>query len=104
MWLPVVLVILLGDHKLTTMSIQEPAKHPLFTEKQGQYLTYIYFYTKINFRPPAQRDIENYFQVSAASVHSMIKTLKSKKLLSSKQGKPRSLKLLIGKKSLPKLK
>jgi Mn-dependent DtxR family transcriptional regulator len=86
------------------MSIPEPPKSPLFTEKQGQYLTYIYFYTKINFRPPAQRDIEHYFQVSSASVHSMITTLKNKKLLSSKQGKPRSLKILICNKLLPDLK
>lgn len=100
----VVFIVLLADHKQITMSIPQPTKPPLFTEKQGQYLTYIYLYTKINLRPPAQRDLERYFQVTAASVHSMITTLKNKKLLTSEQSKPRSLRILICNQLLPNLK
>ncbi len=31
---------------------------PSFTEKQGQYLAFIYAYTRINRRPPAEADMQ----------------------------------------------
>jgi hypothetical protein len=31
---------------------------PPFTEKQGQYLAFIYAYTKLNRRPPAEADMQ----------------------------------------------
>jgi hypothetical protein len=30
---------------------------PRFTERQGQYLAFIYYYTKLNGRPPAEADM-----------------------------------------------
>jgi hypothetical protein len=30
---------------------------PEYTHKQGQYLAFIYYYTKINGRPPAETDM-----------------------------------------------
>ena len=43
-----------------------------FTARQGQYLAFVYHYTKINRRPPAEADIQRYFGVSAPSVPQMI--------------------------------
>src|ERR1700726_2027849 len=46
-----------------------------FTAKQGQYLAFIWAYSQINRRAPAEADFERYFMVTAPSVHQMIKTL-----------------------------
>ena len=46
---------------------------PKFTAKQGQYLAFIYSYSKIHRRAPAEADLERYFQVSPPSIHEMIK-------------------------------
>lgn len=37
-----------------------------FTAKQGQYLAYIYYYTKVHRRPPAESDLQRFFRVHAA--------------------------------------
>ena len=39
-----------------------------FTPKQGQYLAFIYAYTRLHRRPPAEADMQQYFRVSAPSV------------------------------------
>jgi hypothetical protein len=33
-----------------------------FTEKQGQYLAFMYYYTKVNGQPPAEADMQRYFE------------------------------------------
>jgi len=48
---------------------------PPFTEKQGQYLAFIYAYTHIFRQPPAEADMQRHFQVSPPSVHQMVLTL-----------------------------
>ncbi len=40
-----------------------------YTKKQGQYLAFIYYYTKIHGYPPAEADLQRYFKVSPPSVH-----------------------------------
>jgi len=35
-----------------------------YTARQGQYLAFIYYYSKINGRPPAQAEMQRYFGVS----------------------------------------
>jgi Mn-dependent DtxR family transcriptional regulator len=45
---------------------------PTYTAKQGQYLAFIYYYTKLNRRPPAEADIRRYFEVTPPTVHQMI--------------------------------
>ena len=35
-----------------------------YTPKQGQYLAFIYCYTKLNGQAPAEADIQRYFNVS----------------------------------------
>jgi len=46
-----------------------------YTPRQGQFLAFIYYYTKLNGRPPAEADMERYFQTSAPAVHQMVVTL-----------------------------
>lgn len=72
-----------------------------FTRKQGQYLAYIYNYTKINGRPPAQRDMEFYFQVTPPSVHRMVLALEAAGLIEREPGAPRSLRVLVPLGELP---
>ena len=42
-------------------------KWGVFTPKQGQYLAFIYYYSKINGRSPSEADMERYFKVTAPS-------------------------------------
>jgi repressor LexA len=44
-----------------------------FTAKQGQYLAFIYYYTKIHGTPPAEADFQRFFRVTPPVVHQMIK-------------------------------
>ena len=45
---------------------------PDFTPRQGQYLAFIHAYTLVNGRPPAQADIQRFFQLTPPSVHQML--------------------------------
>jgi len=76
----------------------------IYTEKQGQYLAFIFYYTKINGAPPAQADIQRYFEVTPPTVHQMILQLEKKGLISRTPNSPRSLKLCIPEAQLPRLK
>jgi len=74
-----------------------------FTAKQGQYLAFIYHYTKVSRRPPAQTDIQRFFGVTPPSVHNMILTLERKGLLARTPGKARSIEVLVDRDELPHL-
>jgi len=74
-----------------------------FTPKQGQYLAFIYYYTKLNRRPPAFKDFEIYFKTSPPTVNSMIKKLEEKGLIQKEKGMARSIKLSVDKEDLPDL-
>ena len=82
----------------------DPSIAPLFTAKQGQYLAFIYNYTKIHRRAPAELDLERYFQVSPPSVHEMIKTLERNGLIERTPGQARSIRLCVQPEHLPRLK
>lgn len=75
-----------------------------YTEKQGQYLAFIYYYTKVNGYPPAQADIQRYFKVSPPTVHQMILTLENLYLIKRKPRTSRSLEILLDYEQLPPLK
>ncbi|NIR49972.1 MarR family transcriptional regulator [candidate division KSB1 bacterium] len=75
-----------------------------FTEKQGQYLSFIYNYTKMNGRPPAETDIQYYFRVSPPTVHQMILTLERKGFIHRIPGQARTIKVLVPPEQLPHLK
>lgn len=81
----------------------DPSIPPSFTAKQGQYLAFIYHYTKIHRRAPAESDLESYFQVSPPSIHEMIETLHRNGLIERTPGQPRSIRLLVRPEHLPKL-
>ena len=80
-----------------------PSIAPRFTEKQGQYLTFIYNYTKIHRQAPAESDLERYFQVSPPAIHDMIKTLERNGLIERTPGQARSIRLLVQPEHLPRL-
>jgi DNA-binding MarR family transcriptional regulator len=78
-----------------------PPCEPGFTEKQGQYLAFIYAYTRINRRPPAEADMQRHFQVAPPSVHQMVLTLERQGLVRRQPGRPRSIQVLVAPENLP---
>jgi DNA-binding MarR family transcriptional regulator len=75
-----------------------------FTEKQGQYLAFIYAYSRIFRRPPAEADMQRHFRASPPSVHQMVLTLERAGLIQRQPGVPRSIELLVAPDHLPILK
>ncbi len=78
-----------------------PAKP--FTNKQGQYLAFIHYYSKVNGRPPAEADMQRYFRVSPPSVHQMVIALETNGLIERTPGQGRSIRLLVAREDLPDL-
>ena len=74
-----------------------------FTPKQGQYLAFIYAYTRINRRPPAEADMQTYFRVSPPSVHQMVLMLERGGLIKRRPGIARSIEMLVDPERLPVL-
>jgi DNA-binding MarR family transcriptional regulator len=77
---------------------------PGFTEKQGQYLAFIYAYAHMFRRPPAETDMQRHFRVSPPSVHQMVVTLERNGLIRRQPGVPKSIELLVAPEDLPILK
>ena len=73
------------------------------TEKQGQYLAFIYYYTKVIGQPPAEADMQRYFAVSPPSVHQMVLTLEKKRWIERIPGRGRSITLRLKRDQLPDL-
>ena len=74
-----------------------------YTDKQGQYLAFIYYYTKLHGRAPSELDIQIYFRVSPPAVHQMVLTLEARGLISRVPGQARSIRLLIPREEMPDL-
>jgi DNA-binding MarR family transcriptional regulator len=89
------------DHESAVASI--PNTSLPYTEKQGQYLAFIYYYSKINRNPPAEADMQKFFSVSAPSVHRMLVDLERKNLIQRKPGQARSVRVLLPPQQLPEL-
>ena len=77
------------------------AETPRFTQTQGQYLAFIYAYSRIFKRPPAEADMRRHFQVTAPSVHQMVIALEKAGLIKREPGAARSIQLLIAPEALP---
>ena len=75
------------------MSSQSAA--PSFTPKQGQYLAFIYAYTRVLGRPPAEADLQRHFGVSPPSVHQMVLTLKRARVIRRQSRFARNIEVLI---------
>lgn len=76
---------------------------PRFTEKQGQYLAFIYTYALVNGRPPAEADIQAFFGVTPPSVHNMVLELERRGLVRRIPRQARSLTVLVDPDDLPRL-
>ena len=74
-----------------------------YTDKQGQYLAFIYHYTKVNGQPPAEADMQRYFRVTPPSVHQMVLALEARGFIERIPGQGRSIRLLIPREQLPDL-
>ncbi len=74
-----------------------------FTKKQGQYLAFIYNYSKVNGRPPAVADIQRYFGVTPPTAQNMVVRLTELELISRVPGAPRSIEVLVPPEQLPVL-
>jgi len=74
-----------------------------YTQKQGQYLAFIYHYTKVNKQPPAEADIQYFFNGSPSAVHQMLLTLEKLGFISREPGKARTIKVLLSREQLPYL-
>jgi DNA-binding MarR family transcriptional regulator len=72
-----------------------------FTEKQRQYLAFIYTYGHMFRHPPAEADMQRHFQVSPPSVNQMIVTLERNGLIRRQPGVPRSIQILVAPEDLP---
>ena len=72
-----------------------------FTEKQGQYLAFIYAYQRLHRQPPAEADMQRHFGVTPPTVHQMVVKLEQLGLISRTPEKPRSIELLLPPEKLP---
>jgi DNA-binding MarR family transcriptional regulator len=76
---------------------------PRLTDTQGQYLAFIYAYTLLHRRPPAEADFRDFFRVTPPTIHQMIVTLTERGFIQRQPGKPRSIALLVSPDDLPPL-
>jgi repressor LexA len=74
-----------------------------YTPTQGQYLSFIYYYTKIHGLPPSEADMQRYFGVSSPAVHQVILNLEARGLIERVPRKPRSVRLTVPRSDLPDL-
>lgn len=68
---------------------------PHHARKQGQYLAFIYSYTKINRRAPAEVDMQHFFNVTPPTIQQMILTIEKSEFISREPGKARTIKVLL---------
>jgi DNA-binding MarR family transcriptional regulator len=76
---------------------------PRYTEKQGQYLAFIYYYTKIHRQSPSEAEMQGYFGVTPPTVHQMVLSLERNGLIARTAGQARSIRLLVPRHELPDL-
>jgi Mn-dependent DtxR family transcriptional regulator len=74
-----------------------------YTPKQGQWLAFIHWYTKLNRVPPSEADIAWYFRIHPVSAHQMVVRLEERGLIARVPGQARSIRLLIPREELPEL-
>jgi DNA-binding MarR family transcriptional regulator len=77
---------------------------PLYTERQGQFLAYLYQYSLLNGCAPSEADMQRFFQVTPPTVHQMVLTLERRGFIRRVPGQARSITLIVPPESLPILK
>ena len=73
------------------------------TKLQGQYVAFIFYYTKLNGRPPAERALEYYFRTTPPAVHDMILRLEKCGAIRREPWTARSLRVLVPPDEIPRL-
>ena len=76
---------------------------PRYTHKQGQYLAFIHYYSKIHGRPPAEADMQRFFKTTPPTVHQMVVTLVRRALIFRVSEQPRTIRVLLPRAELPDL-
>jgi len=76
---------------------------PRYTEKQGKYLAFIYYHSKIHGYSPSEAELQRHFGVTPPTVHQMILTLERNGLIERTAGKARSIRVLLASYELPEL-
>ncbi len=74
------------------------------TKRQVEFVVYIYYYSRIHGRAPAEHDIGRFFGITPPSVHQMILTLEKKGLISRVPGAARSIRITVPDDELRELK
>ncbi|MDX2344493.1 MAG: SOS response transcriptional repressor [Acidimicrobiia bacterium] len=74
-----------------------------FTEKQGQYLAFIHNYTVMFGRPPAEADLQRFFETAPPTIHQMLQKLADRKLIRRIPGQARSIEVLVDPDEIPRL-
>ena len=74
-----------------------------YTEKQGKYLAFIYYYAKIHGYSLSEAELQRYFGVTPPTVHQMVLTLERNGLIERTAGKARSIRVLLARHELPDL-
>nr|VFJ61286.1 MAG: repressor LexA [Candidatus Kentron sp. DK] len=94
-----------GASEITSPAVRERIriKKYAYTPKQGQYLSFIHYYRKINGIPPAQTDFQKHFKVTPPTVHMMLVKLEERGYIRRESGVPRSIELLLPEKDIPDL-
>ena len=77
---------------------------PPYTERQGQFLAYLYQYSLLNGCAPSEADMQRFFQVTPPTVHQMVLTLERRGFIRRVPGQARSNTLIVPPESLPILK
>ena len=72
-----------------------------FTQKQGQYLAFIYVYAHMFRHAPAEADMQRHFRVTPPSVHQMVIGLERNDFIRRQPGGARSIDILVPPNELP---
>jgi hypothetical protein len=72
-----------------------------WTEKQGQYLAFIYNYSVIHGQPPAEADMQHFFRVTPPTVHQMVLKLEERGFISRVPREARTIQMLVAPEELP---
>jgi DNA-binding MarR family transcriptional regulator len=91
------------DDDATEDPLETERRLARYTPKQGQYLSFIYYYTKIHGLPPSEAEMQRYFRVSPPAVHQMVLNLEARGLIERVPRTPRSVQLMVPRSDLPDL-
>ncbi len=90
-----------SSKRLAVVAMKKTKK--TYTDKQGQCLAFIHYYSKIHGCSPSEAEMQQYFRVSPPAVHQMVLTLEARGLIARTPGQARSIHLLISRDELPDL-